>query len=182
MKQTRRKFLIDSGCALSMTALAAQSEYFGLMNALAQKSESSDAIGGIPSDYRALVCIFMTGGNDGNNTVIPNHNDASVSGYPAYSAARSSQGLPCSKLSTADRRSAHRWIELRPASGFRNRRGRHQPGLASPMGTAETCDRYECWDSRSALNARAISDGQCSAAAATFFAHGPDKSASERPS
>lgn len=93
MKQTRRKFLIDSSCALSMTALAAQSEYFGLMNALAQKADASSEAGGIPSDYRALVCIFLSGGNDGNNTLIPNHNDASVSGYAAYSAARAPQGL-----------------------------------------------------------------------------------------
>jgi uncharacterized protein (DUF1501 family) len=35
----------------------------------------------------------MAGGNDGNNTVIPNHADASVSNYAAYSAARNTQGL-----------------------------------------------------------------------------------------
>ena len=75
-----------------MTALAAQSEYFGLMSVLAQKVDSKADLD-VPSDYRALVCIFMMGGNDGNNTVIPNHNDATVSGYPAYSAARSPQGL-----------------------------------------------------------------------------------------
>jgi len=47
----------------------------------------------VPSDYRALVCVFLTGGNDGNNTLIPNHDDANVSNYAAYSAARSAQGL-----------------------------------------------------------------------------------------
>jgi uncharacterized protein (DUF1501 family) len=47
----------------------------------------------VPSDYRALVCIFLSGGNDGNNTVIPNHNDATISNYAAYSAARATQGL-----------------------------------------------------------------------------------------
>ena len=46
-----------------------------------------------PTTTRALVCIFFTGGNDGNNTVIPNHDDTSVSNYAAYSAARSTQGL-----------------------------------------------------------------------------------------
>ncbi len=92
MKQNRREFLIKSGCALTMTALATQSRHFGLMQAMAQKT-STKFESGVPDDYRALVCIFLSGGNDGNNTVIPIHNDASVSNYAAYSAARSPQGL-----------------------------------------------------------------------------------------
>lgn len=92
MKNTRREFITRSGCALSMAALAAKSEYFGLMRAFGQKSAERDETAP-PSDYRALVCIFLSGGNDGNNTVIPNHSDANVSGYAAYSAARASQGL-----------------------------------------------------------------------------------------
>ena len=38
------------------------------------------------TDYRALVCIFMFGGNDGNNTVVP----YDTAGYAQYSAVRSS--------------------------------------------------------------------------------------------
>ena len=87
----RRNFLINSGCALSMAALASQSKYFGLINTLAQKSTVKSDL--VPSDYRALVCVFLTGGNDGNNTVIPNHSDANVSNYATYAAARSGQGL-----------------------------------------------------------------------------------------
>ncbi len=90
----RRDFLIKSSCALSMTALAAQSEHFGLMTALAQKSKDKQANDlSVPSDYRALVCIFLMGGNDGNNMIIPSHSDANVSGYAAYSTARAAQGL-----------------------------------------------------------------------------------------
>lgn len=37
-----------------------------------------------PSDYKALVCIFLFGGNDGNNMIIP----ADASGYASYSAIR----------------------------------------------------------------------------------------------
>jgi uncharacterized protein (DUF1501 family) len=91
MEQNRREFLIKSGCALSLTALATQMRHFGLVSALAQ--ESKDAQQGVPSDYRALVCILLAGGNDGNNTVIPNHNDATISNYNAYSTARVNQGL-----------------------------------------------------------------------------------------
>lgn len=90
MKQDRREFLMRSGCALGMTALATQMRHFGLMSAMAQESDRSNVV---PSDYRALVCVFLAGGNDGNNTIIPNHNDASISNYTAYSNARSAQGL-----------------------------------------------------------------------------------------
>jgi uncharacterized protein (DUF1501 family) len=44
--------------------------------ALAQSSSASD--------YKALVCIFLFGGNDGNNMVIPAEN----AGYGLYAAAR----------------------------------------------------------------------------------------------
>jgi uncharacterized protein (DUF1501 family) len=94
MKQSRREFITKSGCALGMAALATQVEHFGLMSALAQKVDDNqtDATpeGG---NYKALVCIFMSGGNDGNNTIIPNHSDASVSNYAAYNTARNTQGL-----------------------------------------------------------------------------------------
>ncbi|CAN5543075.1 DUF1501 domain-containing protein [soil metagenome] len=90
MEQNRREFLIKSGCALSMTALATQMRHFGLMSAMAQKSDEKSAV---PSDYRALVCIFMSGGNDGNNSVIPLHSDSNLSNYANYSNLRSPQGL-----------------------------------------------------------------------------------------
>ena len=91
MKETRREFLRRSGCGLSMAAMATQLHHFGMLNTLAQKARGPE--GGTPSDYRALVCIYFGGGNDGNNTVIPNHSDSSVSGYPEYAAGRASQGL-----------------------------------------------------------------------------------------
>jgi uncharacterized protein (DUF1501 family) len=91
MKQTRRDFLTKSGCALSMLGLATQVQHFGMMSALAQTVDDRAPEGG--GDYRALICIFMAGGNDGNNVVIPNHNDANLSNYTAYSNARATQGL-----------------------------------------------------------------------------------------
>lgn len=92
MSENRREFLKKAGIGLSMTALATGFEHFGLINAFAQKSVKKN-LNAVPDDYRALVCIFMNGGNDGNNMIVPNHNDQSVSGYSAYSAARSPQGL-----------------------------------------------------------------------------------------
>ena len=60
---------------------------FGLLPCLAQSG----------GDYRALVCIFLFGGNDSNNTVIP-MDDAT---YKAYLAARGGLGLTGSALTPA---------------------------------------------------------------------------------
>lgn len=93
MKESRREFLKKSGCALSMAALATQMEHLGAMSAMAQRSIGRSRGPDAASDYRALVVVFWAGGNDGNNTVVPNHNDASISNYSAYSGTRSQQGL-----------------------------------------------------------------------------------------
>jgi uncharacterized protein (DUF1501 family) len=95
MKETRRNFIKKSGCALGMVTLATQVEHFGIMQALAQKVKTDPnkkaKLGG--TGYKALVCVFLSGGNDGNNTIVPNHNDTNVSNYAQYAAARSAQGL-----------------------------------------------------------------------------------------
>jgi uncharacterized protein (DUF1501 family) len=64
MTQSRREFLVRTTCA-AMSAAAAQAslQKLGLMNLYARPSA--------PNDYRAMVCIFMDGGNDSNNTVVP---------------------------------------------------------------------------------------------------------------
>jgi uncharacterized protein (DUF1501 family) len=87
MKENRREFLKSSCRVLSMTAMATQMRHFGLMNVLAQ--EKMDADGAAGNDYKALVCVFLDGGNDGNNSIIPNYNE----GYAQYAAARQQQGL-----------------------------------------------------------------------------------------
>ena len=93
-EETRRNFIKKASCALGMVTLATQVEHFGLMTALAQKVKTDRArksnLGG---SYKALVCVFLGGGNDGNNMIVPNHNDSSVSNYSVYAAARSAQGL-----------------------------------------------------------------------------------------
>ena len=92
MNETRREFLKRSGgCALGMVTLATQMQHLGLMSALAQKSVAVPHGG--ESDYKALVVIFFSGGNDGNNMVIPNHADATLSNYANYSALRSNLAI-----------------------------------------------------------------------------------------
>ena len=63
---------------LGGSALLAQ---FGRINLLAQAS---------PPDYKALVCIFLSGGCDGHNTIVP----LTQSEFNAYKAARGSLALP----------------------------------------------------------------------------------------
>jgi len=97
MNESRREFLKKSGgCALGMATLATQMQHFGLMSALAQKVGDDAPEGG--DAYKALVLIFWAGGNDGNNTIIPNHNDATLSNYGAYSTARSNLAIPQAQL------------------------------------------------------------------------------------
>lgn len=83
MSLTRREFLIQTGqgCigyALGAAAFAAGVHRFGIVNLLAQGS-----------DYKALVCVFLAGGNDGNNLVVP----TSTTEYNAYATVRSASGL-----------------------------------------------------------------------------------------
>ncbi len=75
MAQTRRQFLVHTGCgALSAAALLSGLGRFALIDALAQSS--------VPGGYKALVCVFLFGGNDANNIVIPYTN------YSDYSSVR----------------------------------------------------------------------------------------------
>jgi uncharacterized protein (DUF1501 family) len=64
MRRTRREFLAHAGCGtLSASALLAGLGRFALIDALAQSAA--------PTNYKALVCVFLFGGNDANNVVIP---------------------------------------------------------------------------------------------------------------
>ncbi len=74
MALSRRQFLCRSFGAMGAAALAF--ERFGLLNAFAQSA-----------DYKALVCIFLFGGNDTGNVVIP------FDDYASYDTARSSSGI-----------------------------------------------------------------------------------------
>src|ERR1044072_1771537 len=86
MKESRREFIGKSCRALTMAAVATQMSHLGLVSALAQKrARKENAVEG----YKALVCVFLNGGNDANNMVVPKYN----AGYAQYSAARSAQGL-----------------------------------------------------------------------------------------
>ena len=71
---SRRAFLRELG-ALSALGLASRLD---LIRFAAEASAQTQP------DYKALVCVFLFGGNDGNNTVIP----LDAAGYGQYAAIR----------------------------------------------------------------------------------------------
>ena len=82
MQSSRRSFLTTASLAAAGNALGFRP--FGILNALAQTT----------SDYKALVCVFMFGGNDGNNMLIP----FDATGYGNYASARGPLALPQNQL------------------------------------------------------------------------------------
>ena len=91
---SRRRFLGASCCAaVGATGLLSSLANLRLIGAAASPGNGPQlpaTAGAIPSDYKALVCLFLQGGNDANNLIIPND----TAGYAAYAAARSNLALP----------------------------------------------------------------------------------------
>jgi uncharacterized protein (DUF1501 family) len=86
MAKSRRDFLRTSVCALGGMALASSVESFGIVHALTPQAAP---------DYKALVCIFMNGGNDGNNLFVDlgQYNGPAGSTTEGYSNVRNPAGL-----------------------------------------------------------------------------------------
>jgi len=80
--RSRREFLRDAIKTVSAAGMLGTMSKFGQMNAFAAGTSSS---------YQALVCIFLTGGNDGHNTVIPVA--TAQQGFNLYQAGRAGMGL-----------------------------------------------------------------------------------------
>ena len=78
MGVNRRGFIKYASLAAAGNAAALRP--FGALNALAQAS----------SGYKALVCVFLYGGNDANNMLVP----FDTTGYANYAALRGPLALP----------------------------------------------------------------------------------------
>ncbi|MEY4907256.1 MAG: hypothetical protein RL260_974 [Pseudomonadota bacterium] len=78
---SRRQFLGRTASATGMTTLAS-------MGLLGLADPASAAV----SDFKALVCLFLSGGNDGNNMVVP----LDAVRYDQYTRLRSASGLALS--------------------------------------------------------------------------------------
>jgi uncharacterized protein (DUF1501 family) len=79
MAHSRRDFLRNTACAVGSVALASTVESLSLINAYAQAAAATD--------YRALVCVFLNGGNDCNNMLV------SLDQFTSYNNVRNAAGL-----------------------------------------------------------------------------------------
>lgn len=91
---SRRAFMRQACCAAIGTT--------GILSALGQLrmigAVAADGLPGraaaLPADYKALVCLFLKGGSDGTNLIVPSDN----SNYAAYARARSGIAIAQSGL------------------------------------------------------------------------------------
>jgi uncharacterized protein (DUF1501 family) len=74
MNESRRSFIRRTCCAAAALGVASSFSRFGLVHALAQSA----------TDFKALVCVFLFGGNDSNNLIVP----METQGYANYHAIR----------------------------------------------------------------------------------------------
>src|SRR5258708_15548996 len=89
---TRRDFIRRAACAaVGTAAMTSAIRDLRFMNAAVAQSNISD--------YKALVCIFLAGGNDSNNLIVPTVQNE----YNSYAAIRTPiLALPQGSLQTLD--------------------------------------------------------------------------------
>lgn len=93
MDESRRNFLKASACGLTGAAMVSSLDRLGIVNAMVQQQPD------VASDYRALVCIFLSGGSDCNNMVIPydDYTNAVGGTTNGYDNVRTGSGLAIPK-------------------------------------------------------------------------------------
>src|SRR2546423_3430197 len=64
MKKSRRDFLRNTACGLTAAAVVNSLDRLSIVNAMVQQQPD------VASDYKALVCVFLSGGTDCNNMVV----------------------------------------------------------------------------------------------------------------
>ena len=100
MASNRRSFIKYASLAAAGNAAALRP--FGALNALAAGT----------TDYKALVCVFLFGGNDANNTFIP----FDTAGYTNYSTIRGPLAIAQNQLLQLRRCPTSRSIPTCPRS------------------------------------------------------------------
>ncbi len=90
----RRAFLRQACCAaVGTTGILSSLAQLRVLGAVAGDSLYSRAAA-VPSDYKALVCVFLSGGNDGTNLVVP----YDASSYAYYAKTRAELAIPQAQL------------------------------------------------------------------------------------
>jgi uncharacterized protein (DUF1501 family) len=85
-KDVSRRDFVRIGCCTAAS--------FGLGAAIGRLNMIQAYAAPAPADYRAMVCIFLFGGNDANNMIVPND----TAGYQNYNSVRANLALPQNSL------------------------------------------------------------------------------------
>lgn len=91
---TRRRFIGQCCAAVGATGLLSALAQLRLIGAVANPSNQLPGAAATASDYKALVCLFLQGGNDANNLLIP----SDAAGYASYATSRGALALPSTGL------------------------------------------------------------------------------------
>jgi len=81
---TRRRFIGQCCAAVGSTGVLSALAQMRLMGAVASPGTTLTSAGVAEPDFRALVCLFLNGGNDANNVIVPRDGSA----FNAYASAR----------------------------------------------------------------------------------------------
>lgn len=144
---SRRSFLRRGSCAaLGMGGLFAQLHTLRVTNSVLANTSGLD-------DYRALVCLFMFGGNDSGNTLIPiaggnqNYSDYAASRGSTVSLAQNTLGATTITPSNSSGRS----FALHPSlSGVANLFNQGNVGILANVGSLVEPMDLTSWQNRSA--------------------------------
>src|SRR5258708_3866381 len=96
-EMSRRKFLGACCAGVGLTGMLSALSQLRVIGALADPANAAPPAPGLlppASDYKALVCLFLAGGNDANNLLVP----FDLATHAAYAAARGSLALPRDSL------------------------------------------------------------------------------------
>ena len=122
-KFSRRDIVRISCCTAASFGMTAAIGRLNLIHALAAPAATG---------YRALVCVFLFGGNDSNNMIIPND----TAGYANYASIRSNLALPQNTLLPIVAKTGNVPYGLHPQlSGLQGLFGGGQLALVANVGT-----------------------------------------------
>lgn len=88
--RSRRSFLTDFGKVAVGLGVTSTLRDFRLINAALAQGNGPFAF----PDYKALICVFLSGGNDSNNLIVPRNPEA----HASYASIRQNLTLPLSSL------------------------------------------------------------------------------------
>jgi len=92
---SRRAFVRQSCCAaVGSTGILSALGQLRMMAAVAGDSRAPTTAAAVAPDYKALVCLFLQGGNDGSSLIVP----TGGTDYTAYAAARGDLAVSQSNL------------------------------------------------------------------------------------